>query len=351
MLANLVSRSRRDGFRHVVVDMMSDGEWGERIRAYDVPVYSLGMTRGRVSALAIARLVRVLKREQPTVVQTWLYHADLLGLVAVPAARLPVVWNIRSAWHKGIDRLTPRLCARLSRIPAAVIVNSEAGRAMHEAIGYRPRRWCLIGNGFDLDVFKPSNDARASVRVELGLNSEARLIGLIARWDPHKDHGTFLRGAALVAAQNPNVHFVLAGDGVSANNPTLCRMLAEAGLATRVSLLGSREDVPRITAALDIATCTSIGEAFPNVVGEAMCAGVPCVATNVGDAAILVNDADMIVPSRDPERLAATWSKVLALSHSQRRELGSLARRRIRESYSLGTIVRKYEDLYETLVS
>jgi len=354
MLTNLVSHGDGDALRHVVVDMLGDDDvntdCAARIRACGVPVHSLGMTRGRASAAAVGRFIRLLRSERPTLVQTWLYHADLLGLAAVPAARLPVVWNIRSAWHQGIKRLTPRVCALLSRMPAAVVVNSEAGRAVHEAIGYRPRRWCLIGNGFDLDVFKPDEQARASVRAELGLDSGTPLIGLIGRWDPHKDHQTFLAGAALVAARDPNVRFVLVGDGVSSDNPVLLRMLEDAGVAARVHLLGSRKDIARITAALDVAACTSIGEAFPNVVGEAMAAGVPCVATDVGDAAKLVGEMSMIVPPRDAPRLAAAWSNVLAMSLDERRKLGLEARARISERYSLAAIVQQYEALYQDLV-
>jgi glycosyltransferase involved in cell wall biosynthesis len=352
MLANIVKGSHAAGrLRHVVIEMMEGGEFAARIRNAGAPVHSLGMKRGRASAAGVFRLVSLLRRERPAVVQTWLYHADLLGLLALPVLRVPVVWNIRSSWHYGLKALAPRLCARLSALPAAVIVNSEAGRDVHQALGYRPRRWCLIGNGFDLELFKPDEEARASVRAELGLDPHTPLIGLIGRWDPHKDHQTFLAGAGLLKVKRPDVHFLLAGEGVTPHNSSIARMVAESDLGACVHLLGSRTDVPRITAALDVAACTSVGEGFPNVVGEAMSAGVPCVSTDVGDAALLVSDSDMIVPPRDAQKLTAAWCRLLSMDGGLRRKKGLEARARIAGKHSLAAVVAQYEALYQELVS
>jgi glycosyltransferase involved in cell wall biosynthesis len=282
------------------------------------------MTRGSASAAAVWRFVSLLRNERPAIVQTWLYHADLLGLTALPFSRASVVWNIRSAWHQGLTRMTTRWCARLSPLPAAVVVNSEAGRRVHEAIGYHPRRWCLIGNGFDLGVFKPDEQARVSLRAELGLASGTPLVGLVGRWDQHKDHATFLAGAMRLKAVHPDVHFVLAGDGISYDNPLLSSRVADLGLANYVHLLGNR--------------C------------EAMSAAVPCVVTDVGDSAMLVDDPAMVVPSGNAETLACAWSRVLSMDPGSRREIGMKARARIAQHYSLPAIVKQYETLYEDLL-
>jgi glycosyltransferase involved in cell wall biosynthesis len=352
MLANVVKFSQAGGrLRHVVLEMTEGGESADRIRDTGAPVHSLGMKRGRASAGAVLRFVSHLRRERPAVVQTWLYHADLLGLLALPVRRVPVVWNIRSSWHYGLKALAPRACARLSALPTAVIVNSHAGRQVHEALGYRPRRWCHIGNGFDLELFKPDEEARVSVRAELGLDGHTPLVGLIGRWDPHKDHQTFLAGAGLLKARHPDVHFLLAGEGVTPSNSSIVRIVAESGLGACVHLLGSRTDVPRITAALDVAACTSVGEGFPNVVGEAMSAGVPCVSTDVGDAALLVGDRDMIVPTRNAEQLATAWCRLLSMDAVLRRKRGLEARARISAKYSLAAVVQQYEALYRELAS
>jgi len=222
MLTNLVTGGNSGrSIAHVVVEMTASGGCGERIRVSGIPLHSLGMTRGRISTSAVWRFVQLLRRERPSIVQTWLYHADLLGVLALPVLQVPLVWNVRCAWHVGIAGLAPRTCARLSRPPAAVVVNSRAGQAVHRELGYRPRRWCLIRNGFDVDVFKPDELACMRVRAELGLPVNAILVGLVGRWDPNKDHATFLAAAARLAGQRSDAHFVLAGEGLTPGNPAL----------------------------------------------------------------------------------------------------------------------------------
>jgi glycosyltransferase involved in cell wall biosynthesis len=352
MLTNLVRGSRAAGrIQHVVVEMMADGECGLRIGQQDVAVYSLGMLRGRLSATAAWQFIRLLRHERPAIVQTWLYHADLFGLLALPALRVPVVWNIRSAWHQGIHGVIPRLCAQLSSVPAAVVVNSRAGQLAHQNLGYRPRRWCLIGNGFDLDMFRPDEQARAGLRSEIGIATDALVIGIVGRWDPHKDYETFLDAASQLRLLRTDVTFVLAGDGLTRSNDVLSRLIEVRQLSDCVHLLGRRSDIPRVTAAMDVASCTSIAEAFPNVVGEAMSSGVPCVATDVGDVAVVVGDSTMIVPPRDPAALATAWSRLLRMDPASRRATGMEARARIRRNYSLGAVVGQYEDLYEELLT
>jgi glycosyltransferase involved in cell wall biosynthesis len=351
MLANLVTAAAgSDSPHHIVVEMIrSSGGCAERIRSAGVPLHSLGITRGRISPVALAGFMKLLRRERPDVVQTWLYHADLLGLLTLPVLRVPLVWNVRCSWHVDIDGFAPRTCARFSKLPTAVVVNSQAGRLVHEQLGYRPRRWCLIGNGFDVEAFRPDAGARARVRAELGISAATVLIGLVARWDPNKDHATFLAAAAQLSRERPDVHFLLVGEGVTHSNAQLQALIRDTDLSGRVHLLGMRTDMTTLTAALDIAACTSLGEGFPNVVGEAMAAGVPCVTTDVGDAAQLVGDVRLVVPRRDPGALAAVWRQLLSLEPAALRELGMAGRARISQHHDLSGVIRRYHSLYQEL--
>jgi glycosyltransferase involved in cell wall biosynthesis len=355
MLFKLMQGLDRDRFAPMVVSLTDIGAVGERILSLGVPVTSLGMARGCVKSGDLRRLVNLLREEQPEVVQTWMYHADLLGGLAARLAGVPVAWGIRQSNldPAGTKRRTvgvARLCALLSRlVPARIVCGSEAAQRTHVALGYDERRCIVIPNGFDLDAFRPDPTARASVRSELGLAADSALIGLIARFDPQKDHGNFIRAAALLHQARPDAHFLLAGEGAASANDTLTSWIETAGLTNHCHLLGRRHDIPRLTAALDVATSSSFGEGFPNVVGEAMACGVPCVVTDVGDSAIIVGETSMVVPPRNAEALASAWLAVLSLTPEARQELGAAARSRVERHYGLAAVVRQYQTLYMDL--
>lgn len=351
MLSKLVTRSDSTRFRHVVVSLMDEGSLGASLTAHGVRVYTLGMRRGRPSLVSVIRGLSLARRVAPDVVQTWLLHADLLGTLVSSVARAPLVWNIRSSFHYGLNSLPSRLCARLSGWPAVVVVNSEAGRALHARSGYHPRQWRLIPNGFDLDQFAPDVRARAQVRAELGLPDGATLIGLVARFDPLKDHQTFLQAARLFQQREPRAHFLLIGADIITANQVLRHAVEEGGLSDTVHLLGERFDIARLTAALDIATSSSYAESFPSVVGEAMACAIPCVVTDVGDSARIVGETGRVVPPRNPQALAAAWRELLELTPAERTALGHRARHRVETIFALDHVVRQYEDLYAELAS
>jgi glycosyltransferase involved in cell wall biosynthesis len=346
-LARLVARLDGERHRSIVVSLTGLGAVGPMLEEAGISVFSLDIGRGRPDPRGVFRLVRLLRRVRPDVLQTWLYHADLLGLLARPAVPFcRLFWNIRCT--ESIEAgLVRRLLAARSHAPDAVVVNSRAGRRFHEAIGYRPRRWVFIPNGCDTQVFRFDPGARTSVRGELGIPDNAVAIGLPARFHPMKDHTTFLAAARLLASRRPESVFVLAGAGIDRANPVLRDAIAAQGLAARVHLLGERRDMARVYSALDIASLSSsFGEGCPNVVAEAMACGLPCAATNCGDAAELIGPAGRVVPVRDPAALAAAWEALCALGADGRRALGAAARGRIVDGYDLGRVAARYDALY-----
>jgi glycosyltransferase involved in cell wall biosynthesis len=358
MLYKLLSGLDREAFEPRVVSLTDIGPVGEKIKLLGVPVRALGMRRGVPDPRGVWRLVQQLKAERPHLVQTWMYHADLLGgLAARLGSGIPVVWNIR---HSNLDPVgnkrttiwTAKVCARLSHcLPARIVCCSEASRRVHTALGYAGDKMMVIPNGFDLAAFKPDAKARTAVREELGISQEALLIGLVGRFDPQKDHRNFVEAAARLRTDCPQVHFLLCGDGVNWNNAELTGWIGEAGLRQQFHLLGRREDMPRLTAALDISsTSSSYGEGFPNVIGEAMACGVACAITDVGDSAFIVGETGLVVPPRDPEALAHAWKKLIEMGPEGRQKLGETARKRILENFSLPDIVARYEALYKEVV-
>lgn len=352
-LVNLVTRLDCNSFESVVVSMTEDMPLASVLDAAGIAYRTLGMSRGRIALGATRRLRRVLQNERPAVLQTWLYHADLLGLVAASSlAGAPVLsWNVRCSnmdlqQYRPLTRWVLALLARFSSRPAAVIVNSEAGRLYHARLGYRPREWVLIPNGFDTQRFVPDKLARSAVRSEFGIASDAPLFGMIGRRDPQKDHRAFLDAAVHVRARLPHARFVLVGKNV----PTLAADVAGRGLGDAVILSAQRDDMPRLMATLDInCLASAFGEGFPNVLGEAMSCGVPCVTTDVGDAANIVAGTGRVVPPRQPLALAAAMIELWEEGRSARLVRGEAARARIVEHYSLNHVVARYAELYRKL--
>jgi len=353
MLCKVVSRLPEHGVECRVVSLLPLGPMAGTLQQMGVQVDSLGMKRGVPSPAALWRFFRLIRRWKPDVVQTWLYHADLLGLLAARmAGSVPVVWNIRCAYmdlsqYRRTTSLVLRLCSWLSRLPSAVLANSEEARRFHRELGYSPQRFEVIPNGFDTALFRPDPEAPRRLRLELGLEHANALIGLVARFDPMKDHATFLQAAGELVRSHAEVRFVLCGDGIVWSNEKLAAMVRENQLENRIFLLGRRNDIPQLTAGLDIAVCSSKGESFPNVVGEAMACGVPCAVTDVGDAASIIGDTGVVVPPEDVPALCQGMKSLLERGDAARRELGHCARERILSLYSLEKIVGLYYSLYE----
>lgn len=353
MLLKVMENIDRERFSPHVISLTRVGEIGQRIRTLGIPVEALGMTPGLPNPLALWRLVRRLRMIQPQMVHTMMYHANLLGGVAARLAGIPALsWGIR---HSDLSWRANKLAtlavvaagARLSGwVPRLILSCSEVARQVHIRHGYCAAKMVVLPNGFDLSRFQPDAAARAAVRQELGVASNVPLVGLIGRFDPQKNHSGFFEAAHLLHRRWPEVHFVLAGKGVVPENGELMRVMEAAGVLGVTHLLGIRRDVPRLMAALDVLVSSSIGEAFPNVLGEAMACGVPCAVTDVGDSAYIVGDTGRVVASRDMAALAAAIADLLILAPTERQVLGERARARVAEHFEIGAVTRMYEKFF-----
>ena len=357
MLCRLLAGLDRHRFIPRVISML-DGPMRQNIEALGVSVRSLDMRRGVPNPLSILKLIRWLREDPPDVIQTWMYHADLIGgLAAKLAGGIPVAWGIHQSdlsreGNKWLTLQTIRACARLSRsLPARIVCSSEASRRAHANIGYVADKMTIIQNGSDLNMFKPDPEARLSVRRELEIPEHAPLIGLVGRFHPQKDHRNFIQAAAAVYQERPDVHFLLCGDEVTWGNLRLATWIEEAGIRRHCRLLGRRDDVPRLMAALDIAATSSSGESFPNVIVEAMSCGVPCAVTDVGDSALIVGQSGLVVPPRQPGALAEALRSLIDVGRDGRIRMGATARYLIKERFDLPQIVSRYQNLYQELMA
>jgi glycosyltransferase involved in cell wall biosynthesis len=354
MLVKLLQELAADVPSAVVV-LKDRGPLALPIEKLAVPIHFLGVRRNRLPGpKAVLRLVSAARKFRPNVVQGWMYHGNLAAWLAsrILGGNPRFVMNVRQTLYdfsreRSLTRYVIKAGAMLSAAADAVIYNSVLSASQHEAVGYRREKRVLIPNGFDLDVLKPDPDVRAQVREEFKLDPAARLIGHVSRFHPMKDHATLLEAARLLVDRIGDAKFLLVGHGVTNENAELSAMVHRLGLVQNVIFAGERSDVPRIMAAIDLAVLPSAwGEGFPNVVGEAMATGVPCVVTDVGDSAMLVGDCGRVVPVRDPMALAHAMVEVLNSADSERADLGRRARERIRDNFALDRIAEMYRNTY-----
>jgi len=352
-LCKLLGAADRSRFSAAIVSLRSGGELQKQIDDLAVPVFNLGVMGSLPGPLSIWRLLRAVWQFDPDLIHGWMCHGNLAAQVAASFARRKpsVLWSVhQSLYGFEYDKWTTasviRFCARLSDLPVRIIYPSELSAAQHEAVGYDTRKRIVLDYGFDSETFRPSQQWRREIRSELGIANDTPLIGLVARYHPTKDHQTFLRAAALITKVFPQTQFILCGTHIDDRNQRLGALVCEL-----VHLLGERRDVPRIMAALDIAASSSRAEGFPNVVGEAMSAGLPCVATNVSNVTTIIADTGRIVPAKDPVALAVALQELIAISPERRRALGAAARARIIERYSLELSVGRYEQVYENVLA
>lgn len=353
VLVEVASRGQRDGHDNIVVSLTTDQPLGQRLRDAGINVLTLGMQPSRPDPRAIFRLAKIIRAEKPDLIQTWMYHADLLGsVVSLFAGRLPLVWGIH---HTAADpaTLNPRtyqilkLNARLSRsIPIRIICCAESAKASHIDVGYRADRMTVIPNGVDVNRFRLDPVSRAQLRAELGLMENDILIGLCARFHPTKDHSTFIKAASKI----PDAHFLLCGHDVTESNSALMKMINEAGIRSRCHILGSRNDMPRVYSVLDLLVSSSRSEAFPLTIAEAMACGLPCVVTDVGDSARIVGETGRVVPADDSFALTEAVESLRSLNSEAFRQLGALARERVEKLYNLEMVTERYWKTYAEIL-
>ncbi len=299
----------QQGHEVAVAVFYANGPLKTELREIGVPILDLRKS-GRWEVLPFfIRLVRVVWKLKPEVIYGFLGTPNILTAFLKPIfPKIRMVWGVRASnvdldRYDWLSRLSYRIECQLSRFADLIICNSRAGQAYAAAHGYPREKMTVIPNGIDTERFKPDVATRVRVRKEWGVAENEMLIGLVARLDPMKDHPTFLRAAAVLARQRPDVRFVCVGDGAEPYKSELHKLASELGLDEKLIWAGSRQDMPAICSALDVASSSSYGEGFSNTIAEAMACGVPCVVTDVGDSALVVGGAGEIVPPAMPEAL------------------------------------------------
>ena len=331
---------------NMVVSLTPGGRLAAQLRDAGVEVVELDFRTPIGIFRGLGALSRTIRKFQPDAVQGWMYHGDLAALVGLALSgrrrQTSLVWGIRCSnldfsRYRWQLRLVVRLCALLSSWPDAVIANSVAGMAAHRAIGYRCRREIVITNGVDLDRYRPDPAARRAVRGELGIAEDVVLVAHIARVDPMKDHGLFLEAISML----PDIQALLIGAGTE-----------HLDVPNNVRRLGLQTEIPRLLAAADfIVSSSAFGEGFSNVLMEGMACGLPAIATDVGDARLILGTTGKTVPPRDAKALANAIFAFAQEGKIEHEARSRAARKQVSDNFSLENAVDRFNSVYDEILS
>jgi glycosyltransferase involved in cell wall biosynthesis len=346
-VVNLAGGLHRRGHQISVATFYPRGELFDEMQSAGVTLHNLGKTKRTDFAGFLWRLRQLVKRERPDVLHGYLESPNILtSLLKTFNPKLRIVWGVRcSAKQLGhydrISRWISILEPKFARLADLIIVNSQCGASDAGKQGFPAMKIRVIPNGIDTDYFQPDRQAGLRFRQELNIGPEVRLIGRIGRFHAMKDYPTFLDAAASLRQDYPDLKFLCLGRGAQAETSDLERFIATRGLADSVFVRSPTTDMRAVYNALDLLVSSSaFGEGFPNVVGEAMACGTPCIATDVGDSGLLIGVQDLIVPPKRPQALEKACARWL---DSPKIWDGGAARTRIVENFSLPLLVDRTE--------
>lgn len=304
---------------HHVISLTGEGKYGALLSEAGIPLTVLDMKMNGSLVRTLGALYQKLRELKPDVVQTWLYHADLLGgIVARIAGIRNVFWSIRGTDFSKVGgsrsaHIIAKVCAPFSYVvPKKIIAVAERAIEVHKRMHYNTRKMTVVHNGYDFSQLKPSPHLRVSFREEVGAENNVPLVGYVARFNEQKDHQTLLAALGELHQSGVPFHAVLVGTGITSDNTALVQAITANNLTNCVTLLGPRMDIPTVMNGLDLHVMSSaFGEGFPNVLAEAMACETPCVTTNVGDAAKIVDQHGWVVAPSNPPELARAIGSAL----------------------------------------
>ena len=342
LLVNLIRRLDPKVMVAEVVCLKSAGPLGEQI-SDEIPVHT-NLLSSKFDIRVLPKLTRLLRSRRADIVIT-VGAGDKMfwGRLAARFARVPVVASAlhSTGWPDGVGSLNRMLTGITD---AFIAVADSHGQFLREFEKFPARKVRVIRNGVDCQRFSPSTDARNALRQELGLNPDTKVVGIVAALRSEKNHAMFMRSASQVHSRFSDAHFVVIGDGPErASIELLCE---ELGLADRVHLLGTRHDTPNLVAAMDVFALSSLNEASPVSILEALACEVPVVATDVGSVneSVIEGETGFLVESEDVQGMSNAISRLLS-DEVLRCSMGRHGRHRVLGTGSLESMVRGYEAL------
>ena len=343
---------------HIVISMTDSGKYGPLLLDKGFTVFCLNMQSGKIALKPIYMLYKYLKDINPDIVQTWMYHADLIGGIIARAAGIKnIFWNLRHSnfdinHTKSSTIKIAKVNAKLSNIiPKKIISCAQGAIKAHTDLGYNRDKIVVIENGYDLDTFKVDNNSCSLIRKELRIGGNP-IIGMVGRYDPQKNHKGLIEALGIVKERGYTFDFVLVGRDLNNENKALLEQIKKLNLYGLTHLLDQRSDIPSIMNALDLhVLSSSYGEGFPNVIAEAMACGTPCIATDIGDSNIIIDKYGIIIKPNDVDALVMSIIEMIDIMNSKQSEwnrLKSNGVNHIKINFSIQSMVSKYNIIWNS---
>ena len=333
---------------HIVISLTIGGKYFLALKKMGIKVYCIDMKF--YSIIKFFNLIKLLHELNPRIVQTWLVHGDFIGGIAARLAGIKnIVWNILYSKleinsEKLITILFIRVLAKLSYIlPKLIIVVSKNAKKNCQKLGYCRKKLCLIFSGFDFSLFEINKYQKLSFRKKIKIKKKIKIIGIVARYHPIKDHENLLNALSIVKSKNKDFYCIFVGHDMNKNNRELTNQIKKFQLKKNVKLLGSIKNIPQVMNGLDVHILCSKSEGFPNVIVEAMACGTPCVVTDVGDMRFIVGKSGWVVPAMKPLRLANAIEKaLLEIDTNKWKKRCIQARLRVKTKFEMKEMIKSY---------
>ncbi|GAX92060.1 glycosyltransferase [Effusibacillus lacus] len=286
------------------------------------------------------KLIQTIRAFQPDILHGYLGVPNILTVLLKPIfPKVKMVWGVRASFmdlekYDWLIKTLYKIECKLSRFADLIIANSYAGMEYSIKQGFPAQKMIVVPNGINMEQFGLDLESKNQMRRVWGISEDETLIGMVGRLDPMKDHSTFLKAATLLVKEITNVRFVCVGEGPLDYKRQLQEEAETLGLSKHLLWIGNVNDMSAVYNALDILTLSSYGEGFPNVIGEAMACGVPCVVTEVGDSARIVGDTGVVVPPKSPDQLAEGLKAMLNRLDGNRADISRKVRERIVSEFS-----------------
>lgn len=349
VLLQLASKDKKN--QHIVISLTTLGKYGPILKSNGIQTYAIEFPKGKLSIKGLIELYQIFKYHHDIdLIQTWMYHSDLIGSIYSLIFKKPIFWGIHNTELKfGKSSLSSiiisKICAKLSKkIPIKIICCAESAKKHHIEIGYDKEKFITIPNGYDLDRFRYCENQRKKILEEFEIKNNCVIFSMIARFDPYKDHNNLLNAFSRIN-KNSNFILILTGEGVNKSNESLIKTIKKYNLEKNTILTGQRNDVEAIMNAADFNVLSSSSEAFPNVLSESMACGTPCISTDVGDAKLIIGQFGWIVPPQSPKDLHAAIEECIRLKNSNNKDLDILIRNcrsHIVKNFSIDGMIEKY---------